>query len=273
MPSPFPGMDPWLESPNIFPDVHDSLIFLLREAINFALPKPYFTRIANRVYFESNTDFCEPDINLFGRPRNGPPATVLEKPSGVRPVVVHAPAIEVTEQFLEIHSVPGDEHLVTTIEILSRENKRRAAKGRKLYRKKQRELVGRRINLVEIDLLRFGTHTTAVPLERAVRKTGPFDYHVCVHRPVRPEEYEVYPIRMADSLPKVAIPLLKDSPDVGIEMQPLLDRCYESGLYDRQTRYAQSCNPPLARDQQAWADAILREKGLIPPVPPVTSQP
>lgn len=268
MPSPFPGMDPWLESPTIFPDLHDSLIFLLREAINIALPKPYFAKIANRVYFESNTNFCEPDINLFRRPRNGPPATVLEKPSGVRPVVVHAPALEVIEQYLEIYSAPEDKHLVTTLEILSRENKRRAAKGRKLYRRKQRELAGRRINLVEIDLLRYGTHTTAVPLGQAVQKTGLFDYHVCVYRPIRPEEYEVYPIRMADALPRVLIPLLKDTPDVGVEMQPLLNRCYESGLYDRSTQYGETCNPPLTPDQLAWAEAILREKGLLPPVPP-----
>ena len=33
MPSPFPGMDPYLESREVFPDFHDSFIFCLREAI------------------------------------------------------------------------------------------------------------------------------------------------------------------------------------------------------------------------------------------------
>jgi hypothetical protein len=49
MSSPFPGMDPWLEHPDIFPDVHDSLISYLRETLNATLPSPYFANIATRV--------------------------------------------------------------------------------------------------------------------------------------------------------------------------------------------------------------------------------
>ena len=52
MPSPFPGMDPWLEQPEVFPDVHDSLISYLREALNATLPAPYFANIATRVWVE-----------------------------------------------------------------------------------------------------------------------------------------------------------------------------------------------------------------------------
>ena len=37
MPSPFPGMDPYLESPEIFPDFHDSYTTHLREALQATL--------------------------------------------------------------------------------------------------------------------------------------------------------------------------------------------------------------------------------------------
>ena len=49
MPSPFPGMDPYLESPEIFPDVHDSMITYLREALQASLPA--------RILLRSDTAF------------------------------------------------------------------------------------------------------------------------------------------------------------------------------------------------------------------------
>jgi len=39
VPSPFPGMDPFSEDTDIFPDFHDSLITYLRE-INYQQPVP-----------------------------------------------------------------------------------------------------------------------------------------------------------------------------------------------------------------------------------------
>jgi hypothetical protein len=52
-------------------------------------------------------------------------------------------------------------------------------------------------------------------------------------------------------------------------MQPAFDRCYDSGLYSRRLRYSEPCDPSLSAEQQAWAEAVLREKGLLPasPVP------
>src|SRR5438874_11797542 len=41
MPSPFPGMDPYLETPNLWPDVHHELISQIRSALNPALLPRY----------------------------------------------------------------------------------------------------------------------------------------------------------------------------------------------------------------------------------------
>ena len=67
MPSPFPGMDPWLESPGVFPDIHDALIFLLREAMNGVLPAGYRARGANRIWMEEDHQ-REPDVSLVRPP-------------------------------------------------------------------------------------------------------------------------------------------------------------------------------------------------------------
>ncbi len=266
MPSPFPGMDPWLESRDLFPDLHNRFISRLSEVLNAVLPRPFFTTIANRVYIDESDRTVEPDVNVYRQPYSGP---ATERPAGdanggvlVLPVVVTVPSDKLTEWYLELHAAADGSRLVTSVEVLSRSNKRRGSTGRRLYRKKQRELLRGRINTVEIDLLRAGLHTTAVPLDRAVRKAGSFDYHVCVHRAVRREDYEVYPTQLAQRLPMVHFPLSSEL-DIPLDLQPILAHCYEVGLYEHRLRYDRPPDPPLIGEQQIWAEGLLKPKEML----------
>lgn len=267
MPSPFPGMDPWLEQPGVFPGFHNRYITYLSEALNAVLPPPYFADIANRVVIEGDEPpaLREPDVGVF-RPRgaNGTGAPVsggvaVADPSEVRAVVVRVPRDELTEWLIEVRSADDGNRLVTSVELLSPSNK---TTDRTAYRRKQRELAERRVNLVELDFLRAGTHTTAVPLAQARQTAGPFDYHVCVYRPEEPEEFEVYPIRLPQRLPTVRLPL-RPGVTVDVNLQTVLDRTYDVGVYARRLRYADPPDPPLTSEQQAWAEGVLREKGLL----------
>ncbi len=56
MPTPFPGMDPWLEHPIIWPDVHNSLIVALRDAIAPPLRPRYYVSIEERTYLIEPSD-------------------------------------------------------------------------------------------------------------------------------------------------------------------------------------------------------------------------
>ncbi len=155
---------------------------------------------------------------------------------------------------------------MTTIEILSPTNKAKLGEGRPLYLQKQREVLASRVNMVEIDLLRGGEHTTAVRLEDAREKAGPLDYHVCVRGFEEPDEFVIYPISVGERLPVVAIPLLPGDPSVFIDLQALLDRCYDTGLYERRVSYtAAPPAPPLRPEQTAWIAQMLRERGIFPP--------
>ncbi len=267
MPSPFPGMDPWLEGPDIFSDLHNRLITVLCDAVNVSLPAPYFAAIANRIWIEESERRIEPDIDILRPPQaNGIPAgtngsggtALMTATTEVRPVVIRMPLDEITEWFLEIHAAPGGERLVTSIEVLSRSNKTQRNNGRRLYVKKQRELLRRKVNLVEIDLLRTGLHTTAVSLDRARSQVGFFDYHVCVHRFSKREDFELYPIQLPQRLPRIAIPLLPESADVFVNLQDALATCYERGLYSRRVHYDRACDPPLNAEQQSWAATMLQ---------------
>ena len=49
MNTPFPGMDPWLEHPILWPDVHNRLIAALADVIAPLIAPRYFVRMERRV--------------------------------------------------------------------------------------------------------------------------------------------------------------------------------------------------------------------------------
>jgi hypothetical protein len=266
MPSPFPGMDPYLENPEIFPDFHDSVITYLREAVQARLPAPYFAALGRRVWIEVSRRSVGPDVQIQ-RARAGLSSSRATVPSAspvaiqpiALPVKVRVTHDEFREPFVEIF-VRGDEgkRLVTSIEVLSLSNKTPGEQGRDLYVRKQKEILSSKVNLVEIDLLRAGQHISAVPIDAAFRDCGAFDYHVSVHGFDDPETFFVYPIRLEDRLPSVAIPLLPGDSPVTIDLQTVFARCYDAGPYAREIHYGvDALVPALGADQVAWATEIV----------------
>ena len=273
MPSPFPGMDPYLEHPERFPDLHDSMIIMLKEAVQARLPEPYYATANSRAWVEVSHRYIEPDVGVL-RPReesqpkirsNGP--AVLAPPTAHgRSVLVHVPHDERREIFLDIYTRQDNgDRLVTTIEMLSPTNKTPGEHGRELYLRKQREILDSKVHLVEIDLLRGGIHSTVVPRERIVDESRAFDYHVCIHFFDHLEDHLVYPIRLEEMLPEIAIPLMPGVSPVLVDLQTIFDRAYAIGAYPRRIRYQKETPvPPLTTEQAEWATRLLREKGLLP---------
>jgi hypothetical protein len=264
-------MDPFLENPAFFPGLHDRLIAYLGEALQAQLPEPYYAEIADRLWVEVSERPIGPDIDVL-RGEGGPRGT---KESGdrmaagvlsalrLKPVLVTVPHDEQREPFLQIFARAGGERLVTTIEILSLSNKTPASMGRELYIRKQSEILHSDTHLVEIDLLRGGEHTTAVPKALAVKKAGRFDYHVCAHPFDKVEDFLVYPVGLRDRLPEIAVPLLPEDVPVVLDLQAAFDRAYDAGPYRRRVRYdAEVPQPPLDSEALRWIEATLQTKGL-----------
>ena len=269
MPSPFPGMDPWLESPRVFPDLHSTFVTFLRGELNRRLPPPFRAAIATRIYMEESERRIEPDIDVL-TPINGwtgssvrgaatseSVATLLEVPT--QPL----PSDEITETSIEVRTSDGSRRLVMSIEVLSPSNKTCGSNGRALYLAKQLELRSAGVNLVEIDLLRRGVHTTAVSSAEHRRLYGRCDYHICYTRIERDNATFVVPIMLPQRLPVIPIPLTSDVPDAVADLQAVFERCYEDARYDLEVNYTTDCDPPLTPEQQAWAEGVLREKGIF----------
>jgi hypothetical protein len=266
MPSPFPGMDPWLERQMVFPDLHNSLITYFKAAINRLLPKGYVVTSANRVWVDIQSRRV-PDVSVFGPNSplsNGGGAVATLSAPGLLAIEVNEIVSDpIEEPYLEIISDEGD-RLVTAIEIVSLSNKKPGDGGRISYQQKQREYQASGVNLVEIDLLRTGPHTTTVPEARIKAVAGEFDYHVCIMVSHGPKRYFVSPIKLMNRLPEFPIPLDPDVAPVSVNLQHVFDRCYDEGGFDRLAKYDRlPCDPPLTPEQQTWAEGILRTKGLI----------
>lgn len=274
MPSPFPGMDPYLENPNRFHGFHNSLIAYIQEYLQPRLPQAYYAQTGQRVWLERARRQVEPDVNVIRerellRPGRGEDGIALAEPvlhtegEAAQPVLItveYGEPEEHTEIFLEIRELRSGEHrLVATIEVLSPANKTPSHPGFSKYRAKQREILAGQSHLIEIDLLRKGTHVTAVPRSRARDEAGPYDYHVSVHRFDRPTDFFVYPIRLEERLPVIAVPLLPEDKDVLLDLQAPFDRAYDAGPYHKAIHYGEDPIKPALRPEQArWAESILR---------------
>lgn len=266
MPSPFPGMDPWLESPAHYPDFHSRFPSSLSAAINLVLPPPYFAALSTRVYAEVSERIVEPDVDILA-PANGHPAgetaTLTQLETELLVVTGgRLAAEEITETFIDVRTTDGGNRLVTSIELLSITNKTRGAAGRGFYQAKQREMMLAGVNLVEIDLLRGGLHTTQTDARELRRQAPGYVYHVSYTRPGDEFVTRARPIELTQRLPKIPIPLGPDVPAVGVDLQAVFDRTYDESLFARRVDYRQPPDPPLTPEQQAWADGVLKEKGL-----------
>jgi hypothetical protein len=116
------------------------------------------------------------------------------------------------------------------------------------------------VSLVEIDLLRDGQRVLSVPQAR-IPSSHRTPYQICVHRGWKPETYEFYRVPLRGRLPTFSLPLREKDRDVPLDLQRLIDQCHENGAYD-DIDYTCDPVPPLEPQDAAWADALLREKGL-----------
>ncbi len=264
MPGPFPGMDPFLEDPDLWPSVHNRLITYLADTLNGLLPRRYVASIEERVVLAEPPQNRYPDVHIVRQPRRkkqspAPDATAVVLAADP-PLEIEFTPEEIRETFVRIELAREPGTVVAIVEILSPTNKS-AGDGRRQYLEKQQELLNSTTHLVEIDLLRAGQHTVAVPRGRLAEER--FEYLVCLHQGGWQNKFHVWPIPLPDRLPRISIPLAGKDPDVVVDLQPLLEQCYDLGRYEQRLDYRKNCPPPpLPKENAKWMRQLLREKKL-----------
>lgn len=261
MPSPFPGMDPYLEAH--WGDVHQRLIIYSADHIQRHLPADLRARVEERVFVETPEGggrSVYPDVRVVERPHATPVVAAATGTLAVaEPLLVELPSEQVTESYLEIREIGSGNRVVTVIEFVSAANKR-IGPGRKLYLQKQQELRAGDVNSVEIDLLRGGDYVLSIP-KGSMPPEYRTPYRICVWREKRPTAWEVYRVPLRERLPTIRIPLRPTDVDVPLDLQSLVEQCYTNGGYD-DLDYRADSDPPLSPDDARWADELLRSQGL-----------
>lgn len=259
MPSPFPGMDPFLEK-HEWNDFHSTFNTVVREKLSPKVSPSYLVRVERRVYVEhtyGEEQLRQADVAIVTNdaPRHASAATTSVVASATPVEGLVAMAEEIRETYLVIRERETRE-VITVIETLSPGNKRPGANGRQEYLAKREEILRSRSHLVELDLLRGGTRLPmASPLP-------PADYYAIVSRSGRRPRAEIYPWTLRDPLPTIAIPLLPDDPAVPLDLQEVFTTVYDRAMYDLSIDYAAPLDPPLKTEDEEWMKRIASERSL-----------
>ncbi|MCP4167032.1 MAG: DUF4058 family protein [Chloroflexi bacterium] len=269
MPTPFPGMNPYLEHPHLWPDVHLGLISAIRDDLASRVSPRYVVAVeertnvvavAERTYISSavpDTFLGRADVAITGSHDAAPIAHVVaDSALTYSPVAVQVPALDrIIERYLEVRDAERG-YAVTVIEILSPGNKRSGSRGYVEYlAKRERSLVSI-TSLVEIDLLRSGDPP---PLRGDIPES---DYRILVSRGWQRPHADLYPFDVQHPIPEIPIPLQKMDEEPKLDLTRLLHDLYDRAVYNLRIDYTKPPTPPLADEAVLWTDRLLTSAAL-----------
>lgn len=259
MPSPFPGMDPYLEEPSLWPDFHLSMLAAMRAELNARVPKRYAVYGDRFVWIEepdaeTRLRLGKPDLFLLERNNSGT-ATATREALLLASAQVALPMVRRQGQrFLKIVDREGRK-VITVIEVLSPANKE-AGEERETYLAKRTHYLGFGTNVVEIDLLRSGSRLPmGVP-----SPPPPGDYYVLVCFADDVPQGGVWAFSVRDPLPSVPVPLGPHDPPVLLSLQTCFNRVYDESSYNWDLNYQKPPQPPLKEPNATWARELLAPK-------------
>lgn len=246
MPSPFPGMNPYLEQNDTWEDFHQEFLTRARSQLAAQVEPDYYVKVEVRLYIH---EMSAEERRYFGRADAAVASNVVRSQGAVvaeiaAPVKLTMPAVELSrDSWLEVRD-RRDRRVVTVIELLSPANKDRR-EHREAYLAKRNVILAGLTHLVEIDLRRGGERP-AIPL------LPDCDYYALVSRYEHRPEMSFWPIGLRERLPAVPVPLSGADPNARLDLQLALDEAYDAAHYGNYI-YADVPQPPLSAADAAWA--------------------
>ena len=265
MPSPFPGMNPYLEAPDLWSGFHHDLASVIRRQIAPRLWSRYYTDIEIKMHHTEADEvrIIAPDVSVVRTRRRAhselmpasPVATTLELPPAP---FQYAIPVDPPEKSYSVNIYDAENNvLVTAIEILSPANKRAGHDAYFQYRRKRQRLLLSEAHLIEIDLLRGGER---LPFDRPLPNAP---YVVSLSRANKRPKADLWLLPLQDPIPLLPVPLLHPDPDVPLDLSAAVMEIYELGAYDLRIDYTIPPPPPaLSLSAQQWLDAHLRSLNL-----------
>jgi hypothetical protein len=222
MKPPFPGMDPYLEDPALWPEFHRRLVACL---LQFLLPRSderYRCTIKQRRYAVATLSGAE----------------------------------EHEEDFIEIRE-RSDDRLVTLLDVVSPANKS-TVEGRQAVQEQRHQARSSGASLVDIDLVLQGQPI----IEYSRDGLPKWDYAVTVTRASHPERFEIYIATLQKRLPRFRLPLTSDDRDAVVDLSAVFARCYDQGDYLGRIDYSREPTVPLDEENNRWLGELLTAEGF-----------
>lgn len=255
MPSPFPGMDPYLEHPDLWPDVHHRLIVALADSLAPPLRPKYRVMVDKRTYRVEPGEVVftgRTDVAAIDRAREAAEAYEGAETPGLRTVEVPVPGV-VEEGYLEVRDVASGD-VITVVELLSPTNKR-PGEGRRLYETKRLSILGSLTHLVEIDLIRA--------YEPMLLYGDGIDSHcrILVSRSDRRPTADLYAFDVQNKMPTFRLPLRKGDDEPTVDINALLHELYDRAGYDLSIDYTAEPVPPFEGEARDWVAGRIATHG------------
>lgn len=254
MPYIFPGMNPYLEHPSLWANVHLLLIAEIHNYLGPILRPKYRVAVEVRVYEDDGEQSLLvgiPDVTIKDSLITSNPSSkiaVLEPET--KPVNVNVPVpIAIKQGYLEVREV-ASKKVITAIEILSPANKN-SGKGRESYCQKRLNIFGSQTNLVEIDLLRNGE---PLPMYNNLSETH---YRILISRGNTRPKADLYAFNMQHKIPVFPLPLKAEDSEPLIDLNILLNSIYDKGSFDLDIDYSKNPTPPLTENDLDWLHKLM----------------
>jgi hypothetical protein len=254
MPSPFPGMDPYIETSGLWPDFHATMLSAMRADLNANLPAGYAASIeiyvwADEVHSRAGSKIMEPNIHVRKEKRatNIEAATAILSP----PSKTILPRLaQKKRKYVKIIDIKTRQ-VVTAIELLSPSNKKKGD-DRTRYLEKRNEYLANNLNFIEIDLLRGGHRP---PLGRTASAVTKFYAMVC--RSWEFPEAGVWTFGVRDRLPDIPVPVTQDLQETPLHLSACVARAFDEGRYAESLPYDEPLIPPPDQHDLDWFNTIL----------------
>ncbi len=257
MPSPFPGMNPWLEAPELWPGVHSAFISEIRVYLNARMPSKYFADVEERVFLCDSDDpmirLIVPDVNVRETAISTNFGTETSTAATLTPPLLARMADPVVRERRLVIRSADEQTIVTVIEILSPANKTSGSAGRSSYLAKRRDVLESESHFIEIDLIRSGKQLEP---GQGLRRS---DYLIWLSRSQDRSIFEYWPTPLKSPLPTIPVPLLPGDSEVALNLQAVLNDVYDHSGYVRRINYSQPVPEPLLGEaRMTWLNQFMK---------------
>ncbi len=260
MPSPFPGMDPYLEDPGFWQGFHTTLLTAIRAAITPMLPPGFYAEVEQHIWFleedqPTRPKHVKPDVYILEGPgeknpgRRAASGAVVCTPPTIRATMPNI-IRELGQHTVRIRDV-RNRKVITAIELLSPSNKFAGA-DRDRYLLTRDEFIANGTHMVEIDLLRSGNRLP-------INLVPDGDYYIYVTDAAYYNEVAIWVLTVRDPIPPFQIPLTPQHAPLVLSLRPCIDRAYDEANYGPQLNYSHPPVPPLRSTDAVWAADLLKK--------------